>query len=238
MFGNKNGSKVVPVVAVMAIALAAVITVIRLPERHSDKEDADAAQLAEQNAALRKELANTRAALAAKEALAAVPSAGRPETPSVSNPEATQTEVASVHAAPMDDRVLTPTGMAKPPRNNGLRLAGAHAVPAEGGIKATMAFTPTTTDPMGIVAVVVRLPRNTASRIIQFGPSAPAMFSDLVGRVSDDGKFAVFQGTAQKLESLELSLSVSEPALADVRGTCGIGPFKLDVKSTGATVQQ
>ena len=60
--------------------------------------------------------------------------------------------------------------------------------------------------------------------------------TDVAKRVTEDGKFAVFQGIAQNAETLEVSLSVSGSAVADVRGTAGIGPFDLDIGPLEATV--
>ena len=168
----------------------------------------------------------------------------RPDTttPDVSSPNtqpmpATQpVETAAPAAPPKPQMVLTPTGMAPAPGWTGLTLAGTHVAPVEGGLKTTMQFNPTTTDPLGIVAVVIRLPRDSESRIIGFEASDRESYSDVAEQISPDGKFAVFQGTQSEAKSLEFSLTVSGDAVADVRGTVGIGPFDLRISGTGATV--
>ncbi|MFH0909304.1 MAG: hypothetical protein V1929_11120 [bacterium] len=137
---------------------------------------------------------------------------------------------------PAEELVMTPTGRAPAPRAGGLTLAGTHVAPVEGGLSTTMQFNPTTTKPIGLVAIVVRLPADGDSKILDLVPVGSMKFKDVAGRVSEDGKFAVFQGTPESVAALEFALSVSGPAVADVRGTTGIGAFSLRVGPTGAEV--
>jgi hypothetical protein len=137
--------------------------------------------------------------------------------------------------SPVAPMVATPTGLAPQPRSTGLSLAGTHAAPVEGGLRATMRFNPTTTEPLGVVALVARLPRNSDARILDLNPAGSMNFSDVAKRVSEDGKFAFFQGTAASAEAIEFALSVSGAAVADVRGTCGIGPLDLRIDPAGAS---
>lgn len=143
----------------------------------------------------------------------------------------TQTEKAPSPPA----MVMTPTGLAQAPAGKGLVLAGTHVAPVEGGLQTTMQFNPTTTEPIGLVAIVVRLPADGDSRILNLTPSGSMKYSGVAQRVSEDGKFAVFQGTPDEVAAIEFALSVSGPAVADVRGTTGIGAFDLQVGPTGAT---
>ena len=135
-----------------------------------------------------------------------------------------------------EDLVSTPTGFAPPPRTSGLTLAGTHAAPVAGGLKATMRFNPTTDDVLGIVAVVVRLPLDNGSRILELGPQGSVGFTDTSKRVAENGKFAIFQGTPAEAKALEFFLTVTEPTVADVRGTAGIGPMNLRIAVDGASV--
>ena len=144
-------------------------------------------------------------------------------------------EVATIAAAPAEKLVMTPTGMAPEPRADGLALAGTHVVPIEGGLKASMKFNPTASAPLGLVAIVVRLPVGGESRILDLEPQGATAFSDVAKTVSENGKFAVFEGTPGSVEPLEFALSVSGPAVADVRGTTGIGAFDLNIGATGAS---
>jgi hypothetical protein len=151
-----------------------------------------------------------------------------PETPAETAPE--------VPAVPAErPTVPTITGFAPEPRTSGLQLDGTSVAPVSGGLQATMRFNPTITDPLGVIAVVVRLPRESTSRILELTPAQKEKFKDISQKVSDDGKFAIFHGTMDTAEAIDLTLSVSESAVADVRGTCGIGPFDLNVGPSGAT---
>jgi len=131
---------------------------------------------------------------------------------------------------------MTPTGFAPLPKTTGLQFEGTQVAPVAGGLQATMRFSPTQEDPPGIVAVVVRLPRDSETRILDLNAAGSMQFSDITKRVSEDGKFAVFQGTAQDAASFEFALSVSGSTVADVRGTAGVGPFDLEIGPLEATV--
>ena len=54
--------------------------------------------------------------------------------------------------------------------------------------------------------------------------------------MSEDGKFAIFQGTPAETGEVAFDLTVSGASTADVRGTCGIHPFKLELAPGGANV--
>jgi hypothetical protein len=97
-----------------------------------------------------------------------------------------------------------------------------------------MRFRATTTDPLGNVTMVVRLPRGGACRILDLNPTDSAALGSAMKRISDDGTFAVFQGTADRMDAVEFALSVSGAVTADVRGTCGIGPFDLAISADKA----
>lgn len=125
--------------------------------------------------------------------------------------------------------IMTPTGWAAEPRNDGLEFVNATVAAVADGLQAVMTFHPTVTDPLGIVAVVVRLPKSGDERILAFSPGGNLKFADIAQQISSDGKFAVFQINAEAVEDLELLLTVSGPVTADVRGTCGIGPFDLSI---------
>lgn len=139
--------------------------------------------------------------------------------------------------APAPGRVMTPAGMAPAPGTTGLVLARTRVASDADGLCATIRFHATTEDPLGIVAVVVRLPRDGTSRILDLGPAGDAAFESAMKRVSDDGKFAVFQGTAARMDAVEFALTVSAATTADVRGTCGIGPFDLAIAADQATAR-
>lgn len=132
--------------------------------------------------------------------------------------------------------VMTPTGLAPPPKTTGLTLAGTHVMPIAGGLQATLQFHPTPDEPPGMVALVVRLPRDGAIRILDLDTFGSAPLSEVSRRVSEDGKFAVFQATADTAAPIAFALAVSGAVTADVRGTTGIGPFDLDISPLQANV--
>lgn len=172
---------------------------------------------------------------------AATPLAPPPAATPTETTEPSSVPVAETPAQPATPAAvleLTPTGkMAPRPRLDGLALAGTHVVPAEGGLRATMKFTPTVSDPLGIIDVVVRLPRDQEARILGLDAIGEARFSDVAQRVSEDGKFALFHGQLESGATVEFALTVSGEAVADVRGTAGIGPFDMVIGPNGTTTR-
>lgn len=214
-----------PWLAMVAVLALAAGLVWLTQHRASARAAAERAVLQQENEAMRAELSRLRASAPVEVATSTVAAA------------AVAVAEAPVKAPVGPTTVPTPTGDAPPPRFDGLQLAGTHVVPVPEGLKATLRFTPTTTDPLGVVAVVVRLPRDGDSRILDLGQSGGEAMGKLFKRVSEDGKFVVFQGTAEAVSALEFGLTVSGPATADVRGTCGIGPLSLAITAQGAQVQ-
>ncbi len=211
----------------MVALLALVAGLVWLTQhRASTRAATERAALQQENEAMRAELARLRAAAAPVDVATTTQ-----ETAAVAVAEAP----VKAPAGPMT--VPTPTGDAPPPRFDGLQLAGTHVVPVPDGLKVTLRFTATTPDPLGVVAVVVRLPRDGDARILDLGQAGGDVMGKLFKRVSEDGKFVVFQGTAEAVSALEFGLTVSGPVTADVRGTCGIGPLSLGITAQGAEVQ-
>lgn len=219
--------------AAAAVLAASVLGVWVYEQRAARRAEAEARDLYRQNQALQSELAKLRIQPAAP---ASVAGAGAPASNAA--PAAAATEQQPPRPPRGPEMVPTPTGDAFAPRSDGLILAGAHAAPSTNGIRATMRFTATTEDALGIIAVVVRLPRDGEARIVDLAPMGEAQFSDVSRRVSPDGKFAVYQGTAGKLRALDIALTVSGETVADVRGTCGVGPLTLAVSPGGAEIKK
>jgi len=139
-------------------------------------------------------------------------------------------EVGLSDADVLQNMVMTPTGMALEPRNDGLALVDTSSTPSTGGgIHTVLKFDPTISGPLGVIAVVVRLPKSGAARIVDLAPGGNMKYSEIFSRVSEDGKFGVFQIETESLEDFEITLTVTEPVVADVRGTCGIGPYDLTI---------
>jgi hypothetical protein len=132
---------------------------------------------------------------------------------------------------------LQPKAHPPAPEPNRLALAGAEVNPIPNGLVTTMRFSASKAGPLGILALVIRLPRDGDATILDLAPVGSTTYADVAKRVSEDGKFAVFQGTMGEATDAQFALSVSGPATADVRGTCGIEPFQLDIQPTGAKIR-
>lgn len=119
---------------------------------------------------------------------------------------------------------------------NGLAMKGveAHTVPE--GLVAVMRFKQVRSGQPENLALVARLPPDAEAIILKLTPADSTMCSDVVERISENGKFAVFQGVPNEdAEDIAFSLLVSAPVTADVRGTHGIGMFQLKIGAEGAS---
>lgn len=152
--------------------------------------------------------------------------------------EVPEVVVPPVAAEPVVEMVTTPTGVAAAPRASGMALADIQTTLVEGGIQATVTFAPTDDQPLGVVAVVVRLPGDRDGRILGLELRGVSDLADTSARISEDGKFAVFHGVANQVENLKAVLTVSDPVTADFRGTSGIGPYDLIIEADGAFATQ
>jgi hypothetical protein len=175
---------------------------------------AEYAQALRQNETLREELSRVPAGPAAPEPAAAQPRTAAP--------------VAAVPAPP-------PTPPKRKPPATTLALSDAQARTTPQGLAATLTFTPSGDEPLAMLALVVRLPGGSMERIVALAPADATVYTDVNGRVSEDGRFAVFTGTPEKVGALRFTLSVSGPASPVIRGSCGIEPFELQIRPEGAT---
>jgi len=153
-------------------------------------------------------------------------------------PEPAEPPVAVEPVEPVVEMVTTPTGVAAAPRASGMALADIQTMAVEGGIQATVTFSPTDDQPLGVVAVVVRLPLDRDGRILDLALRSSSDLTDTSARISEDGKFAVYHGTVSHVEDLKVVLTVSHPVTADFRGTSGIGPYDLIIEADGAFATQ
>ena len=100
----------------------------------------------------------------------------------------------------------------------------------------TLHFNPTTAEPLGVFALVVRLPKGSESRIVGLEPAGAAPFTNVSFRIAENGLFAVYHADPTGVMPLAFNLAVSGPASATVRGTCGLEPFEVDIRPDGAAV--
>ncbi len=219
---------------VVSLAAAGLLAVAYFEQR------SETAKVREENERLRSQMGKQAVVDEAQAAIAAAHKTARvtiDET--VSGVEEPSSQAAPVVASPIStdpEMVLTPTGLAAEPRNDGLDLVDTTAVETATGIRTTMRFLPTITDPVGIVAVVVRLPGDGEARIQDLAMTGSMKYAEVAKRISEDGKFAVMQINAEMVEDLQVELDVDSPVTADVRGTAGIGPYDLQIGFGTVTV--
>ena len=107
------------------------------------------------------------------------------------------------------------------------------------GLITILPFTRNKTDSLGVAHVFVRLPKNSSGKIVDIAASDAAGYTSVRKYVKADGKFAAFEGTPTATGQLQLELSVSTSANADLRGACDIGPigpYQIEITPAGATV--
>ncbi len=157
------------------------------------------------------------------------PGAGARTAQEIAAADAQQTarhaaDVAALVPAPdVNKLILSPTNLT--------------AKPVEGGIAATLDFNANKAGPLGLVALAIRIPKESSARIFDLTPVIGIeKYTDSTKEISGDGKFAFFQGTLVEDTDVQFTLSVTEPVTALVRGTRGIGPLLLNVQPNGATI--
>ncbi len=110
-------------------------------------------------------------------------------------------------------------------------VAGAATVKkTDHGLVAAIPISTTTTQPIGQVVVVAFLPPGSDGKILDLSPAGDTAFTGIDKRLSENGLFAAFQGTAQHITNLSFHLSVSQPVTATIKGNCGIEPFEIDFR--------
>ena len=158
----------------------------------------------------------------------------RRRTPTGDSDSGSRQPSVAVQATSAAATPITATAPEMDPNRPALILAGAKVAAVPRGLAATLQFSPSKTGPLGPVSVVVRLPEKTNAKILDLSPASSATFTDSSKELSDNGKFAFFIGTPDAAGDVHFTLSLSSPALIDVRGTPGIVPFLMDVQTTGA----
>ncbi len=108
------------------------------------------------------------------------------------------------------------------------------------GLLAILPLARNKAEPLGVVHIFVRLPKNSSDRMIDINPSDAAGYTNMRKYVKADGKFAAFEGTPTTAGAPQLELSVSTSVNIDLRGACetgAIGPYQVEITPTGATVR-
>lgn len=159
-----------------------------------------------------------------------------------SDTQGVETQTASQPANPNDSNKETASPLSRqaeitPGPLNKLVLAGSSAKPTPEGITATLQFNPTTQEPMEELAIVIRLPRTSSARILSLEPTEPDNFVVVDKQITPRGNFAIYRGNIKSPKALSFNLALSGPETADVRGSCGIKPFLLEINSSGTTLK-
>jgi hypothetical protein len=103
------------------------------------------------------------------------------------------------------------------------------------GLVATLRFKASKKGPLGMVGMSVRLPGTTEAALQSIKPVGAASYEESEATVSENGRFAFFQGTAGDESDVQIALGVSSPARVYIKGNRGIGFFLLDIQPTNAT---
>lgn len=122
-----------------------------------------------------------------------------------------------------------------PAEKNRLMYTGTEVNQTSTGLVAILHFKASKKGPLGMVGMSVRLPNNTEAMLQSIKPVGAASYEESESTVSENGRFAFFQGTAGDESDVQIALGVSSPAQAFIKGSCGIGFFMLDIQPTNAT---
>ncbi|MBA4386614.1 MAG: hypothetical protein C0404_01455 [Verrucomicrobia bacterium] len=152
--------------------------------------------------------------------------------PDNQEPPPAQSNPGPAHVAPGTDSPATS------PQPGKLTLAGTAVKQTRNGLAATIRFSAGPATQPESLSLIVRLPRTGNARILDLASDDSVKYSGIGKRVSEDGKFAIFQGTPEPLSSAQFLLEVSGPTTADIRGTCGIEPFQLGIQPTGTEIHR
>ena len=127
-----------------------------------------------------------------------------------------------------------------PPRafeSKQLVFGGAEVTPISGGLLATLQFKSTKTGPLSELFMAIEVPKASSGKILDLHPGGANATAHCSKRVLHDGKMAIFQCLPGDAQTIQLGVSVSGPVTLDLRGSCGLTPFQLDIAPTGTTVR-
>lgn len=122
-----------------------------------------------------------------------------------------------------------------PPEINRLVYTGTEVNQTATGLVATLRFKASKKGPLGLVGMSVRLPGSTEAALQSIRPAGSASYEESESTVSENGRFAFFQGTAGDESEVQIALGISSPARVYIKGNRGIGFFLLDIQPTNAT---
>ncbi len=203
----------IPVLA-SCIAIAALLLMLAMLWRNLSSTNAKITTLAEENSRLRTELMNTRNELDFFKT-------GDSSTPA----KQTKARPAPVRPEPVEE---LETLVLQPPT-----VSQIHA-----GLAVRLEFKPVGAELPKQITVVVRVPGDSASRILSLKPISEAGYANVESIVDPKGRLGMVEGSPVELETLVFELSVSDGVTATVRGSEGIKDFEIDIASDGCIVRK
>jgi len=105
----------------------------------------------------------------------------------------------------------------------------ASVISTNGNLRASLTFKTDSTNALGELFVVARLPNDASTTIHEILLTPSDTYKYFYKRISDDGKFSAFRTQSGNIREVEMAFEVTGPSKLDVRGTCGIGPFDLSI---------
>lgn len=121
------------------------------------------------------------------------------------------------------------TVTSKPAEPETLLLQPPKVVSSNQGLNVRLVFEPIEQELPEMIALVVRLPATSNSKIYALQATDESSFSNVKTRVDGSGKFAIFQGAPEDIKALQFELAVTAPVTATIRGSKGIRAFELDI---------
>jgi len=139
-------------------------------------------------------------------------------------------------AAPSKHNVIktSPIPHPSPTDKNRLVYSGTVVVQNTTGLVATLHFKSTKTGPLGLLLMSVRMPNDIDAAIQTIQPAGSANYEENESSVSENGRFATFQGILGDEKDVAIALGVSGPTRVFVKGSCGIPAIQLDIQPTNA----
>jgi hypothetical protein len=203
------------------LATAAMFLIVILLWRDQSKLKTAQAELIQQNATLREDLATKQVALASVHTELDFFKTG--DTRKAAQENISRTDpITPAPAAELETLQLNPPSVSQT---------------AE-GLVAHFEFKSLTDELPDQITLVVRVPGNTEAKILKLTPVGTPEDSSIACVVNAQGKLAMIEGSSEALKTLAFELTVSAPVKARVRGSNGILDFELDITPDGCTVQK
>lgn len=203
-----------------SIATVAMFAIVIFLWRDQSRMKAAQAELAEQNAALRDDLAAKKSELATAHTELDFFTTGE------FGNSAQETKTKPVIATPIEEPETLLLQEPAVSQNAAGLVAHFEFKPDDGTVLPEQ------------ITLVVRIPIDSAVKILSLKPAGETDYSNVEIIVDAKGKLGMIEGSSADLKTLSFDLTVSAPVKAIVRGSKGIKAFELDIAPTGCTVRK